>query len=89
MVVRSSLGAGWRERERERERLELSVNQHHGPATNDANLLIDGSPCTYYYTVVITILGMLVHEWVMTIQRRLFYTESCGFGDIYRAYFAG
>jgi hypothetical protein len=45
-----------RERERERDRLELSVTQHHGPATNDANLLIDGSSCTYYYTVVITIL---------------------------------
>jgi len=39
MAVRSSLGAGWWERERERERVELSVNQHHGPTTNDANLL--------------------------------------------------
>jgi hypothetical protein len=43
--------------ERESEIVELSVNQHHGLATNDANLLIDGRPCTYY-TVVITILGM-------------------------------
>lgn len=60
MVVRSSLGAGWRERgrESEKERLELSVNQHHDPATNDANLLIDGSSCTYYYTLVITVLAI-------------------------------
>jgi hypothetical protein len=45
-----------REGERERERLELSVSQHHDPATNDANLLIDGSSCTYYYTLLITVL---------------------------------
>jgi hypothetical protein len=55
----------WRERERERER-ETETETETGiisqptsrPATNDANLLIDGSPCTYYSTVVITILGM-------------------------------
>ena len=46
------------QRERESERLELSVNQHHDPATNDANLLIDGSSCTYYYTLVITVLAI-------------------------------
>jgi len=50
----------WLERvgERERERLELSVSQHHDPATNDANLLIDGSSGTYYYTLLITVLAI-------------------------------
>jgi hypothetical protein len=76
MVVRSSLGAGWRERERER--LELSVNQHHDPATNDANLLIDGSSCTYYYTLVITMTQYLVHERVMTLLGRESLRANCG-----------
>jgi hypothetical protein len=49
---------GERGRKRERESLELSVSQHHDPATNDANLLIDGSSCTYYYTLLITVLAI-------------------------------